>query len=325
MHILILGAAGMIGRKLTARLAADGHLGGREITALTLADVVLTTAVPTGANAVACDLSQPGVAEALLTSKPDVIYHLAAIVSGEAEADLSKGYAINLGGTLNLTTAIAALENYCPRVVFTSSIAVFGAPLPDPVPDDHATLPLSSYGTQKAMGELLVSDLSRRGVLDGLSLRLPTICIRPGKPNAAASGFYSAILREPLIGQEATLPVPDSLRHWFASPRAATAYLVHAGALDTTSMGPRRALSLPGVSATIAEMIAALDRIAGPKATALIRRAPDENIAAIVAPWPQSFDPKRATDLGFRAETSIDDIIKIHIADELGGTIRLHG
>mgnify|MGYP003673940710 FL=1 len=322
MHILITGASGMIGRKLTAALVAKGSLQDQPITGLTLVDItapVLPDGVP-GA-ALAADLSDPAAAPALIDARPDVIFHLAAIVSGEAEADLHKGYAVNLHGTLALCDAITRQEDYRPRFVFASSIAVFGAPLPDVIPDDQPTLPLTSYGTQKAMGEMLISDLSRRGALDGIALRLPTICIRPGKPNAAASGFYSSILREPLVGDPAVLPVPDTTRHWFASPRAAVGFLIHAAEMDLTPLGQNRALSLPGVDATVGDEIAALERIAGPKAVALIRREPDATIAKIVAGWPQAFDPARARALGFEAEPDMDAIIRAHIEDELDGRI----
>ncbi|MCK0168942.1 SDR family oxidoreductase [Jannaschia sp. S6380] len=322
MHILITGAAGMIGRKLTDALVARGRLRDREITGMTLVDVdtpVLPDGVP-GA-ALAADLSDPAAAPALIEARPDVIFHLAAIVSGEAEADTAKGYAVNLHGTIGLCDAIAAQADYCPRLVFTSSIAVFGTPLPDVIPDDQPPIPLTSYGTQKRMGELLIDDLSRKGRLDGVSLRLPTICIRPGKPNAAASGFYSSILREPLIGQEAVLPVADTTRHWFASPRAAVGFLIHAAEMDTAPMGQERALNLPGVDATVADEIAALERVAGPEATALIRREPDATIAGIVAGWPKGFDPVRARELGFEAEPDMDTIIRAHVEDELNGRI----
>lgn len=322
MHILITGAAGMVGRKLTDALVARGTMQGKPIESLTLVDVV-PPVMPDGmpGAALAADLTEPAAASALIENRPDVIFHLAAIVSGEAEADLHKGYAVNLHGTILLCDAITRQDDYCPRFVFTSSIAVFGTPLPDVIPDDQPTQPLTSYGTQKAMGELLISDLSRRGALDGISLRLPTICIRPGKPNAAASGFYSSILREPLVGQEAVLPVPDTTRHWFASPRAAVGFLLHAAEMDLAPVGQNRALSLPGVDATVAEEIAALERIAGPKATALIRAEPNDTIAAIVEGWPQAFDPARARALGFVAEPDMDTIIRAHIEDELDGKI----
>jgi len=324
MKILVIGAAGMIGRKLVKRILADGAVGGRQVTAMTLADVVAPSA-PASAIAidtVAADLSHPGVAESLIAGRPDLIFHLAAIVSGEAEADFDKGYAINLDGTRYLLEAIRQAhlaDGYTPRLVFTSSIAVFGAPFPSEIADEFHLTPLTSYGTQKAIGELLLADYSRRGFLDGVGIRLPTIAIRPGKPNKAASGFFSGIIREPLIGQEAVLPVDDTVRHWFASPRAAVGFLLHAAAMDTTPLGARRSLTMPGVAATVAEEIEALRRAAGDRAVALIRREPDETIARIVAGWPQAFIADRAVALGFTADKDFDEIVSIHIADELGG------
>ena len=322
MHVLVTGAAGMIGAKLTDALVARGGLQGHDITGLTLVDVAAPT-VPSGVPgaALAVDLADPAAAPALIEARPDVIVHLAAIVSGESESDLRKGYDVNLHGTLALLDAITRQEDYRPRVVFTSSIAVFGPPYPDAIPDDFPTRPRTSYGTQKAMAELMVSDLSRRGVIDGVSLRLPTICIRPGAANKAASSFFSSILREPLNGHEAVLPVPDDVRHWHASPRAAVAFLLHAAELDLARLGPDRALSLPGVSATVAEQIAALERAAGPDAVALIRREPDETIMRIVEGWPRNFDPARARALGFEAEPDMDAIIRVYVEDELGGRI----
>ncbi len=269
MHVLIIGAAGMIGRKLTGRLLADGGLGGAAIERLSLVDIV-EPAAPAGfagevkvgdAKVWAADLSAPGEAARAIADRPDVIFHLAAIVSGEAEADFEKGYRINLDGTRYLFEAIretGKTEPYKPRVVFTSSIAVFGAPFPDAIGDEFLTAPLTSYGTQKAIGELLLSDYSRRGFFDGIGIRLPTICIRPGAPNKAASGFFSNILREPLAGKEAVLPVGEEVRHWHASPRAAVGFLIHAATMDLSALGTRRNLSMPGLSATVGEQIAAL-------------------------------------------------------------------
>jgi D-erythronate 2-dehydrogenase len=327
MHVLIIGAAGMIGRKLIAWLAKDGQIGGTEITALTLADVVAPEA-PHGIKAKvttkAIDLSAPGTAAGLIAERPDTIVHLAAIVSGEAEADFERGYRINLDATRDLFEAVrlqGKAKPYKPRVVFTSSIAVFGAPFPDKIGDEYFTTPLTSYGTQKAIGELLLSDYSRRGFFDGIGIRLPTICIRPGKPNKAASGFFSNILREPLAGQEAILPVPDTVRHWHASPRAAVNFLIRAMTMDLSVLGNRRNLNMPGLSATVAEQIEALRRIAGEKAVKLIRRKPDPVIGKIVEGWPRNFDTARSLSLGFAAEKTFDDIIRIHIEDELGGKL----
>ncbi len=328
VHIFIIGAAGMVGRKLAQSLAKDGTLDNRPIESMTLVDVV-TPEPPLGfagkVTLETADLSAPGEAARLVAGRPDVIFHLAAIVSGEAELDFDKGYRINLDGTRFLFDAIRLAngeDGYKPRVVFTSSIAVFGAPLPYPIPDEFHTTPLTSYGTQKAICELLISDYSRRGFFEGIGIRLPTICIRPGMPNKAASGFFSNILREPLIGQEAVLPVPEEVRHWHASPRSAVGFLSHGATIDVEKLGPRRNLSMPGVSATVGEQIEALRRVAGEKAVALIRREPDEVIMRMCAGWAPGFEAKRATALGFTAEKSFDDIIRVHIEDELGGSLQ---
>lgn len=243
MRILITGAAGMIGVKLARTLAGAGRLGDREIKAFQLTDVIMPTGPAGFAGAVdtsAGDLSAPGIADALIAKRPDVIFHLAAVVSGEAEADFEKGYRVNLDATRALFEAVrreGLAAPYKPRIVFSSSLAVFGTPLPDIIEDDFLAAPLTSYGTQKAMGELLVNDLSRRNIFDGVTIRLPNICVRPGKPNKAASGFFSSIIREPLSGAEAILPVSDDVRGWHASPRAAVAFLAHAAAIDR-SPGP---------------------------------------------------------------------------------------
>ncbi|MDR6819643.1 nucleoside-diphosphate-sugar epimerase [Neorhizobium sp. 2083] len=327
MHILIIGAAGMVGRKLTTRLIAEGAVLGKPIDKLTLVDVVKPDHPEGFSGSVIssdADLSMPGEAEKLILSRPDVIFHLAAIVSAEAELDFEKGYRVNLDGTRYLFDAIRLAngeDGYKPRVIFTSSIAVAGAPLPFPIPDDFHLTPLTSYGTQKAISELLLSDYTRRGFFEGIGIRLPTVCIRPGKPNKAASGFFSNILREPLIGQEAILPVPDDVRHWHTSPRSAVGYLVHAANMDIGQVGPHRNLSMPGVSATVGEQIDALRRVAGERAVNLIRRVPDEMIMRMVAGWAPGFEAKRATALGFTAEKNFDEIIRVHIEDELGGRV----
>ena len=324
MHILITGAAGMIGRKLTARLVVDGSFHGAAIDRLTLIDVVAPTA-PTGftggLSLSANDLSEPRVAETAISGRPDVICHLAGVVSAEAETDLEKGYLVNLDGTRALLDAIRLTEDYTPKVIFTSSLAVFGAPFPDAIPDDFHLTPLTSYGTQKAMCELMLADFTRRGFLEGVGVRLPSIVVRPGKPNKAASGFFSGIIREPLNGQEGLLPVDESVLHWHASPRSAVGFLIHAASLTRAQLGDRINLSMPGVCCTVGEQIESLRRVAGDKVAARIRRAPDELIARIVAGWPSRFDPKRALALGFTVEKSFDDIIRAHIEDELGGKV----
>ena len=327
MHVLIIGAAGMIGRKLTERLAREGKLAGRQITALSLIDVT-PPEKPAGfggkVSLATLDIADPGAVAPHIAARPDIVFDLAAVVSGEAEADFDKGYRINLDGTRNLIEAIrheGVKTPYRPRMVFTSSVAVFGAPFPALIGDEFFSTPLTSYGTQKAICELLIADYSRRGFLDGISIRLPTICIRPGKPNKAASGFFSNIMREPLVGQEAVLPVAEDVRHWVASPRAAVGFLVHAAELDSAPLGARRALTMPGLSATIAEQIEALRRVGGDKAVKLVRREPDTAIATMVAGWPRAFDAKRALALGFRPDASFDDIVRIHVEEELGGRV----
>jgi D-erythronate 2-dehydrogenase len=325
MHILITGAAGMIGRKLTSRLVGDGALNAKAIDKLTLIDVGAPQkpqGFSGGVDSRAGDIADAAAARAAIAGRPDVIFHLAAVVSGEAELDFEKGVHVNLDGSRALIEAIRAVgAGYRPRLVFTSSIAVFGAPFPDAIADDFHLTPLTSYGTQKAIVELLLADYTRRGFLDAIGIRLPSIVVRPGRPNKAASGFFSSIIREPLNGEEAVLPVADSVLHWHASPRAAVGFLVHAAGVSSDKLGPRVNLTMPGVCCTVAEQLAALRRIAGDKVAARIRREPDPLVARIVAGWPSRFDPRRALALGFKAEASFDDIIRVHIEDELGGKI----
>ena len=267
MHVLVTGAAGMLGRKLLDSFVSRGGPGGRSVDALTLVDVVEPQApAALGAHTVAraADIAAPGAAAAMIATRPDLVFHLAAIVSGEAEADFDKGYRVNLDATRALFDAIRAehaASGYRPRLVFASSIAVFGAPFPETIGDEFFLTPLTSYGTQKAIDELLLADFTRRGFFDGIGLRLPTICVRPGKPNRAASGFFSGIIREPLAGQEAVLPVGEDVRHWHASPRSAVGFLRHAATLDLSALGVRRSLTMPGCSATVGEEIAALERV----------------------------------------------------------------
>ena len=321
MRVLIIGGAGMVGRKLAERLASDGRLGSREISQLHLYDVV-PAEKPAGARfpveISTGDLSQASESTRLVADRPEMIFHLAAIVSGEAEQDFDKGYRINLDGTRYLLEAVRQ-AGHKPRVVFTSSIAVFGAPFPEAIGDQFFTTPLTSYGTQKAIGELLLADYTRKGMLDGIGIRLPTICVRPGKPNKAASGFFSNIIREPLAGQEAVLPVGEDVRHWHASPRSAVGFLLHAATIDGAKVGPRRNITMPGLSCTVGEQIAALKKVAGDKVVARIRREPDPTIIGIVAGWPRNFDASRAESLGFKSEKTFEDIIRAHIDDELGG------
>ena len=315
MRILITGAAGMLGRRLTCELLARGRLRGAAIEAIGLVDVVEAPAVSELCTAHVADLSRPDRAEALMSPARDVVFHLAAVVSAEAEADFDKGMASNLDGTRRLFDAIRGCAGV-PRVVYASSIAVFGAPFPDPIPDDFGPAPLTSYGTQKLIGETLLADYSRRGFFDGIGIRLPTVSVRPGTPNAAASSFFSSIIREPLNGTEARLPVGRDVRHPHASPRTAVGYLIHAAEIDTARLEGRRNLTMPAVSVTVGEQIEALGRVAGPEATTLIVESPDPLVAEIVAGWPPRLDTARAAALGFVPDASYDDIIRAHIDDD---------
>lgn len=319
MKILMTGAAGMIGRKLTQRLIAKGAVGGKAITSLDLHDVVPFEAPMADGIEIRVhvgDLAANGAATALVSGKPDLVFHLAGVVSGEAEADFDLGYRVNLDGTRALFDAIRLAGNR-PRVVFTSSIAVYGGPYPDVIPDDYNTVPLTSYGVQKLMGEGFLVDYTRRGFLDGIGLRLPTICVRPGKPNKAASGFFSNIMREPLAGLPAVLPVPRTVVHTHASPRSAIGFLMHAATIDGEKVGPRRCLTLPGVGVSVGEQIEALERVAGSAVVKLIREEHDEAVWALVKNWPTRFEARRSRELGFRAEENFDEIIRAHIEDEL--------
>jgi nucleoside-diphosphate-sugar epimerase len=329
LKVLIVGAAGMIGRKLVERLAKDGALNARKITGLELVDIVEPQG-PQGAPfplaRAAADISDPAIAPRMAAGRPDVVFHLAAIVSGEAEQNFDKGYAINLDGARFLFEAIRrengrSAGKYAPRVVFASSIAVYGAPFHETIDDEFFLTPLTSYGTQKAIGELLLADYTRRGFFDGIGIRLPTICVRPGKPNLAASGFFSNIIREPLAGLSAVLPVSEEVRHSHASPRAAVGFLLHAAGLEGAKLGPRRSLSMPSVSVTVGEQIEALRKVAGEAVVKRIQRQRDETIARIVAGWPQRIAAERARSLGFTAERSFEEIIRVHIEDELAGRI----
>lgn len=328
VHVLITGAAGMIGQRLAARIAREGACAGKPLSRLTLTDIVAPQA-PVGFDGpAACrteDSSSAAVAAELATLRPDIVFHLAAIISGEAERDFDKGYRINLDGMRHLLEAIrqesAKNGPYVPKFVFSSSSGIFGAPFPPSIPDEFHVTPLTSYGTQKAIGELLLADYSRRGFVDGIGIRFPSIVIRPGKPNASAGGFFSGIIREPLQGREALLPVEDDVVFTHASPRSAVGFLLHGAALTREQLGPRINLTMPGVCVSVGEQIEALRRIAGDKAVRLIRRAQDEAASDIVKGWPTRFDARRALALGFRADQDFDEIIRIHIEDDLGGRL----
>ncbi len=320
--ILILGGAGMIGQKLANRIAAG--LIDVDVTKLVLYDIV-EAKLPEAAFSIQTtsgNIADPEESKRLAALKPDIVIHLAAIVSSDAEKNFDKGWDINARGSWQLLEALreqheASKGSYRPRVVFASSIAVFGGPYPEKIDDDFLCAPQTSYGAQKAMTELLVADYSRKGFIDGFSMRLPTICVRPGKPNLAASSFFSGIIREPLNGQEAILPVSDQTRHWHASPRAAAKFFTQAATLDTSKLKGRYSLNLPGVSCTVAEQIEALRTIAGNDVVKLIKPQADEAINKIVKGWPCNFDPQRALALGFEGEKDFAEIIQIYMDDDL--------
>ena len=318
-RVLILGGGGMVGQKLAQKLEAEG-LDGAPVT-LTLHDIAFPDG-GVGTDRRVGNLSVQAEGAALAAERFDVIYFLASIVSGEAETNFDLGWQVNMLPMWHFLEALRAQHRatggaYVPRVVFTSSIAVFGGPYPDKIGGEFLTSPQTSYGAQKAACELMVQDFSRKGFIDGLSLRLPTICVRPGKANLAASSFFSGIIREPLNGQEAILPVADTVRHWHASPRSAAGFLTHAGTLDTARLEGRRALNLPGLSCTVAEQIEALREVAGNNVVALIKPQPDPAIAKIVDGWPRNFAPDRATALGFKAEATFREIIDVYVAEDL--------
>ncbi len=320
-RVLILGGGGMVGQKLAHRLLDNG-LPGHDHLQITLHDIAFP---PDGAptdDRRQGDLSYPAQGAALAAERFDIIYFLASIVSGEAETNFDKGWTTNLAAMWHFLEALRAQNAatkgaYRPRLIFTSSIAVFGGPYPDKIDDEFLQSPQTSYGAQKAACELLIQDYSRKGFVDGISLRLPTICVRPGKPNLAASSFFSGIIREPLNGQRAVLPVDDTVRHWHASPRSAARFLTHAATIAEEQLEGRRALNLPGLSCTVAEQIEALRSVAGQEAVDRIDHKPDPDIIKIVSGWPRDFAPDRARTLGFEAETTFAEIIQTYIEDDL--------
>ena len=324
MRISILGGGGFLGQRIAARLAASGRLGAHPVTALTLFDIAAprTPQAAFPVQSVAGDVAD--LPPAAIPPGTAVVFHLAAVVSAQAEADYDLGRRVNLRGTdavVDACHALVAAGAPPPRVVFTSSVASFSGGQSAVLGDDARQTPANSYGAQKAAAELVLADATRRGFLDAVSIRLPTVIVRPGRPNKAASSFLSAILREPLLGLPTELPVHEGFAAWVASPRRAVEWLLHAAAMDTAPMGGDRSLTPPGMSVTVAEMLAALDRVR-PGAADLVRRVDDPAIAAIVGTWPAAFIPARAESLGFAAHEPLDEVIRAFIADDLEATRR---
>ncbi|HET7880617.1 MAG TPA: NAD-dependent epimerase/dehydratase family protein [Acetobacteraceae bacterium] len=327
MQISILGGGGFLGRKIAARLIHDGRLGDQPVTGLTLFDLAAPPKpqAPFPVTTLGGDLVDlpPGA----IPPATDVIFHLAAVVSAQAEADYDLGRRVNLRGTDAVVDACrrqVASGGRPPRVVFTSSVASFSGGQDAVLDDDARQVPSNSYGAQKAAAELILADASRRGFLDAVSIRLPTVIVRPGRPNRAASSFFSAIVREPLLGLTADLPVPDDFAAWVCSPRRAVDWLLHAAAMDTSTMGLDRSVTPPGISTTIAHLLQALDQVKT-GASALVRRVADKEIAAIIGLWPPTFEPGRARTLGFTAHEPVVEVIRAFVEDDLDATRQERG
>jgi len=331
MNITILGGGGFLGRKIAERLAGTGTIGGTPVTRLTLFDLREPPALdaPFPVTRLAGDIVTPP--DAAIPPGTDIIFHLAAVVSAQAEADYDLGRRVNLRGTDAVVDACRRLVaakgaarggptgGKPPRVVFTSSVASFSGGQSVNLPDDARQLPANSYGAQKAAAELVLADACRRGFMDTVSLRLPTVIVRPGRPNKAASSFFSAIIREPLLDLSTELPVPDNFAAWVCSPRTATSWLLHAAALDSSALGLDRGINPPGISVTIAQLLDALETVR-PGAAGLVRRVPDPGIAAIVGSWPALFSPVRSIELGFARHETVVELIRAFIEDDLAAT-----
>jgi nucleoside-diphosphate-sugar epimerase len=322
MNITILGGGGFLGRKIAAQLAKDGILGGQPVTALTLFDVAAppkpSAAFPI--TSIAGDIVE--LPDAAIPAGTDIIFHLAAVVSAQAEADYDLGRRVNLRGTdavIDRCRALVSAGGKPPRTVFTSSVASFSASQDMILADNTRQIPGNSYGAQKAAAELILADASRRGFLDAICLRLPTVIVRPGRPNKAASSFFSAIVREPLLGLDTELPVPDDFAVWVCSPRRAVDWLLHAASMDTARLGLDRSIDPPGISTTVAHLLQALED-AAPGATARVKRVEDKTIFAIVSTWPPAFEALHARTLGFSAHEPVREVVRAFIEDDLEAT-----
>ena len=326
MRIVITGGCGFLGRRVAMRLLDRGTASGAvdELVLFDNAPPALPLPEDSRLTVVTGDIADRQTVARLIAPGTDAVFHLAAIVSGQAEADTDLGYRVNLDGTRAVLDACRALGS-APRLVFASSLAVYGGALPPEVGDDTAPTPQSSYGTQKAIGELLVNDYSRKGFVDGRALRLPTVVVRPGLPNRAASTFASSMIREPLTGRDAVCPVSPDTVMALASPRRIVAGLVHALDLPGSAFGSSRTLQLPGFSVSVGEMAAALRRSGGEAAYRRITWQPDPQIQAIISSGPPALAAPRAAALGFGRDCGIDEVIQAFIEDDLALQQRLAG
>ncbi|MEJ7739454.1 MAG: D-erythronate dehydrogenase [Chitinophagaceae bacterium] len=316
MRILILGGGGFLGRRLAKELIQNGGLVHGELVSLTMVDIAFEDRLrDSRLEYVQADFSDEVTITNILQQQPDVIFHLAAIVSGEAEKNLELGMKINFHASLQILE-LCRKHAIHPRIVFASSCAVFGGDVSRVITDETAPKPRSSYGTQKAMVELLINDYSRRGFVDGRSIRLPTIAIRPGKPNAATSSFVSSIIREPLQGKKASYPVPPETPCWILSPKHVIKNFIHAANIDEKLLGDDRVINLPGLTISVMEMINSLEQITGTEVTKLISHEPDAFLQSIVLTWPPYFETLRAKKLGFVSDSSVEEIIRSYIAEE---------
>lgn len=313
MRVLVTGAAGFLGSRLVESFLA-ASADGAAATTVIAADIAPCPVADPRVESRVGDITDPAFVEAVVEPDIDVVCHMAAVLSGQAEAEFDIGMRVNVDATRTLLEACRHRLRKPPRFVFTSSLAVFGGPMPAVVPEDMVLLPQSSYGAEKAIGELLVLEYSRKGFVDGIVCRLPTISVRPGKPNSAASSFVSGIVREPLAGVESICPVPLDTRLWISSPDAAVANLSRAATLPGEALEGRRALNLPGLCVTVADMLDSLARLGGAAARALVRQQEDERIKSIVCSWPGAFDVRRPLALGFVADASIDAIVSQYIS-----------
>jgi nucleoside-diphosphate-sugar epimerase len=321
MRIVITGGAGFLGSRLARALLARGSLTdargeARDLRELVLVDVVRATVADPRVTVVTGDLTDPTLIERVVTPGTDSVFHLAAVVSGQAEAEFDVGMRANLDATRALLERCRRLAKP-PKFVFTSSLAVFGSPLPDPVPDDAPVTPQTSYGAQKAIGEFLVYDMTRKGFIDGRSLRLPTITVRPGKPNRAASSFASGIIREPLSGVDAICPVAPSTQVWVSSPRTVIANLIVGHEAPASSFALTRSINVPGIHVGVGEMVAALRRIAGDAVADRVKWQLDPAIDRIVSTWPARFAPVLGPALGMQADPDFESIVRAYIGSEI--------